>query len=255
MSKHLQQSPAPSPPPVSGKSQGPAHGVGVGVGLYLLSLGGSPGQKGGGASRPTFTAGATTPRPGGNVGSLAVNLPTYVANQFVLVNLCGAFLTSTDTASAPGWTADGVVASGQRILFGFHRKMDGSEGSTVTFTFSTAFERPFAATATYTNVSGVEASKPTNLENPTGTWHCGPITTTGSNRTVAAFSFVEAGGAGGFGNVTSPGGARVNYLDPVFGNEAALIADLSAPAAGGYSMSGAIVSSGATAHSILIGLF
>lgn len=252
VSKH-QQVQLPPPQPTPGKSQGPLHGQGIGVGLIMLSLGGNATQKGGSASRPLVTSTATTARPGGSVGSLAVNLPTYVANQWVVVNLAGKFLTSTDTASAAGWTAAGVVASGQRILFGFYRKMTGSEGSTVTFSFSTAFEQPFAITATYTNTTGIETSKPTNLQNPVSSWLCGPLTTTGQNRTIVALAYEESGGVD-FGTVTLPGGQRAHYSDTAFGLEAGIIADMAAPAAGNYSMGGTLTGA-ATAHSILLGLF
>lgn len=255
VSRH-QQVPMPPQPRAPGPSQGPAHGQGSGIGLQLLALGkpgnGTPGKAN--VFQPTFEASATTPRPGAGVSSLAVNLPAYVAGNIVVVNLCGRFSTSTDTASAPGWTADGVVPSGQRILFGFHRRMDGTEGSTVTFTFSTNLEQPFAVTATYAFASSVEASKPTSLQNPVSSWACGPITTTGPNRRVIALAFEATGSAGtDFGAVTNPGVAEAHYLDPVFGNEAALIADLTAATGGTYSMGGALTGA-ATAFSILIGL-
>lgn len=233
----------------SAHSQAALHGQGLGLGLALITAGASGGQQGGGAwpSAPAFSASATTARPGSDVGSLAVNLPTYVAGNIVLVNLCGNFLTSTDTASAAGWTQDGVVASGQRILFAFHRVMNGSEGSSVTFTFSTAFERPFAVAATYSGTTGVEASKPTHLDTPSTTWSCGPITTTAPNGKVVAFGFAEGAD---YGAIDGGGVARIDRLDA---GQAALIADLPAPVAANYSMSGAVQAS-TTIHTILVGL-
>lgn len=256
ISETRRQAGQPSPPgqPAS-KSQAPAHGQGLGIGLAILTAGGKPGGQQGGGGRvgpPVYQASTNTLRPAGNVGSLAVNLPTYVAGNLVVVNLCGDFLLATDTASAAGWTQDGVVAQGQRILFAFHRLMDGSEGATVTFTFNNSFERPFAVAATYSGVTGVEATKPTNLQTPSLTWSVGPVTTTAANELIVTFGFAEGsdfttvnGGATKRIDVTSLGGGG--------SDAAAMIADLSAPAAGNYSMSGATAGSTAI-HTVAIAL-
>jgi len=208
----------------------------------------APGQQrqGTAANQPAFFASATTARPGGTVGSLAVRLPLYAAGNIVVVNLCGNFLTTSDTATAAGWTLDGTAASGQRILFGFHRIMNGSEGSTVTFTFNNSFEQPFALAATYVGTTGTDGTPATNTLPTTPTWTCGPVTTTGSSRLMVALSFGEGTD---YGALT----AGTRRLDVIDGGEAAIIADMAAPVAGPYSMGGALTSSFAT-HSVLIAL-
>lgn len=250
------------PPPGRGvaSSQAPAHseaalhGQGLGLGLGIIVGGASGGQQGGGGhvGPPTYQASTNTLRPGGNVGSLAVNLPTYAAGNMVVINLCGDFLLATDTATAAGWTQDGVVANGQRILFAFHRLMTGNEGTTVTFTFNNSFERPFAVAATYSGASSVEVSTATHLDTPSSTWSCGPVTTTGANELAIAFGLAVnsnfttvAGGATKRIDVTSLGGGSQTA--------GAMIADLGAATAGPYTMSGATAAP-TTIHSIVIAL-
>ena len=247
ISETRRQTGQPSPPgqPAS-KSQAPAHGQGLGVGLALLSLGAKPGGQGGAAaaSAPAFSASAQTARPGANVNSLAVTLPTYSANDHVMILICGPFLTGTDTASAAGWTQDGAPAIGNQIAFVFHRKMTGSEGANVTFNFSTAFERPFAIAATYSGASGLEASIITGSNSNASTWSLANVVTTGPSRTAVALVYSFSGNAGtDFTTVNGGATKRIdvaNATDPGGFAAAAIIADLSARTAGNYTMSGSL---------------
>lgn len=217
----------------------------------------APGQQKQPAISPSFIASATTPRPGANVSQLAVNLPTYIANDHVLVLLCGDFLAGTDTATSAGWTQDGKQSNGNQIAFAFHRKMAGNEGSTATFTFPNAFERPYAVAASYRGASGLEASIAQSQNTPVTSWSLGPITTTGLGRTAVTLIFSFSGVAGtDFTTVNGGGVKRVDVTDAGSPNgfaDAAMIAEVGAPSAANYSMGGG-VSHNTTWMGVLIAL-
>lgn len=229
------------------KSRAPEHSQGLGVGLAILTAGGKPGGQQGGArpsAAPAFSASATTARQS-NVGSLAVTLPTYAAGNVVLILLYGRFLNNTDTASSAGWTQQGRQANGQEIMWAFSRVMSGSEGATATFSFPNSFETPQAVAATYTGASGVEV--PTASQNtPVSSWSLGPITTLGVTRRAVSLVYSFSSNAGT--DFTTVGGGATKRVDvaevgPVGDAIAAMIADVSAPTAGNYSMSGNISAS------------
>jgi len=229
-------------------SQAALHGSGIGLGLALITAGASGGQQGGGApaAAPTYVDSVATARPGANVGSLNVTMPTYVAGDHVLVLLCGDFLLNGDTASAAGWTQDGRQANGNQIAFAFHRLMTGGEGAAVTFTFNNAFERPFAIAASYRGASGLEASVIQGQNTPVNTWSLPNLVVTGASRKLVTLIYSASGNAGtDFTTVDGGATKRIDVTNNTSPNgvaAAAMIADLAAPAAGSYTMSGAISS-------------
>lgn len=89
---------------------------------------------------PSFVNAVATALSSSFTGTYTVTLPTYAADDIVFVLIASQNLFgSTDTLAAAGWTlldsgligASGVGAT----YFVFSRVMDGTEGSTVTFTY------------------------------------------------------------------------------------------------------------------------
>lgn len=244
------------------KSQGPQHGQGLGVGLALLAVGGKPpGQQGAvPPAAPVYSNTAITPTPGSSAASLVVTLPTYSAGDLVVVQITGGMGFSDNTASAAGWTQQVSFHPANRntnLIAVFTRRMTGSEGATVTFSFSGTVvgnSRPAATATTYT---GPNAATPVEASTVTyspavsvGSFSLGPLTTTGPNRVLLAF--------GGWSTTltTYPGTKRFESAQPQLGGGTVFLSlcEVAAGSAGSYTETGTLGQPNALGGACMIAL-